>query len=313
MRQRFEQSAFRILKNIIRTGLFENPYLDVQKSEEIVGQEKYMKAGYDAQLNSMVLLKNRNHILPLTPGCKLYIPQRYIPDTVDWTGNPIPGKWDLPKGYERFKEEFELVKTPEEADAALCLIDAPAVSDMIRGYDRADAAKGGNGIVPISIQYRPYTAKKARKKSIAGETREGRYIDRSYYGKTVQTKNEKDLDLILDTRKSMGEKPVIVCVYAAGPLVVNEFEPAADGILINFNNTVKPLIDILSGKYEPSGLLPFQIPAGMDTVEEQKEDVPFDMDCHVDSEDHVYNYAYGMNWRGVISDARTKKYAPAVK
>ena len=193
------------------------------------------------------------------------------------------------------------------------LIDAPAVSDMIRGYDRADAAKGGNGIVPISIQYRPYTAKKARKKSIAGETREGRYIDRSYYGKTVQTKNEKDLDLILDTRKSMGEKPVIVCVYAAGPLVVNEFEPAADGILINFNNTVKPLIDILSGKYEPSGLLPFQIPAGMDTVEEQKEDVPFDMDCHVDSEDHVYNYAYGMNWRGVISDARTKKYAPAVK
>lgn len=313
MRQRFEQSAFRILKNIIRTGLFENPYLDVRKSEETVGQEKYVKAGYAAQLNSMVLLKNRDNVLPLKSGCKLYIPQRYTPDTLDWTGNPVPGKWDYPKGYELFRREFELVKTPEEADAALCLVEAPAVSDMMRGYDRTDAAKGGNGFVPISLQYRPYTAKKARQKSIAGEIRDGEYIDRSYYGKTAQTRNEKDLDMILDVRKSMGEKPVIVCVYTGGPLVVNEFEPTADGILINFNNTVKPLIDILTGRYEPSGLLPFQIPADMDAVEEQEEDVPFDMECHVDSESHVYDYAYGMNWKGVISDMRTKKYAPIVK
>ena len=46
------------------------------------------------------------------------------------------------------------------------------------------------------------------------------------------------------------------------------------------------------------------------TVEEQQEDVPFDMKCHVDSEGNVYDYAFGLDWKGVISDERTKRYKP---
>ena len=46
----------------------------------------------------------------------------------------------------------------------------------------------------------------------------------------------------------------------------------------------------------------------MRTVEEQNEDVPFDMECHQDSEGHIYDFAYGMNWKGVITDARVSKY-----
>ena len=67
-------------------------------------------------------------------------------------------------------------------------------------------------------------------------------------------------------------------------------------------------MDIISGATEPSGLLPLQMPADMQTVEEQKEDVPQDMRCHVDSEGHGYDFAYGLNWKGVINDARTAKY-----
>ncbi|OAB35377.1 hypothetical protein PMSM_08930 [Paenibacillus macquariensis subsp. macquariensis] len=43
-------------------------------------------------------------------------------------------------------------------------------------------------------------------------------------------------------------------------------------------------LDILVGETEPSGLMPMQIPANMKTVEEQFEDVPHDMEVHVDSE-----------------------------
>ena len=46
----------------------------------------------------------------------------------------------------------------------------------------------------------------------------------------------------------------------------------------------------------------------MKTVERQKEDVPFDMECHVDSEGHVYDFAFGMNWSGVIADERVARY-----
>ncbi|MCC8142799.1 MAG: hypothetical protein LIO97_01960 [Tannerellaceae bacterium] len=45
MRKRFEQSAVRLLTNIFRLGLFENPYLDPEKSNRIVGNPEYMQAG----------------------------------------------------------------------------------------------------------------------------------------------------------------------------------------------------------------------------------------------------------------------------
>lgn len=308
MRKRLEQSAVRILKNIFRTGLFENPYLDVDASERTVGKESYVREGYEAQRKSMVLLKNKDHVLPLKEGCRIYIPKVYVPDSVGWTGEVIKGGWKYPDGYDQMKQAFQVTEIPEEADAALCLVTAPAALDMMRGYDRKDVEEGGNGYVPISIQYRPYTALEARKKSIAGEKKDGQYTDRSYYGKTVATKNEKDLDVILETRKVMGDKPVVVCVYTTGPFVVREFERETDGLILNFNNSVRPLIDLLKGEFEPSGLLPFQMPADMETVEKQNEDVAFDMECHVDAEGHIYNYAYGMNWNGQIQDGRTEKY-----
>lgn len=68
------------------------------------------------------------------------------------------------------------------------------------------------------------------------------------------------------------------------------------------------LMDILTGAIEPSGLLPLQMPADMKTVEEQSEDVPHDMKCHQDSEGNTYDFAFGMNWEGVIMDDRVSKY-----
>ncbi len=47
---------------------------------------------------------------------------------------------------------------------------------------------------------------------------------------------------------------------------------------------------------------------GHETVEAQKEDVPFDLLCRVDSEGNAYDFGLGMNWAGVIQDGRTAKY-----
>ena len=79
-------------------------------------------------------------------------------------------------------------------------------------------------------------------------------------------------------------------------------------MVVSFGVQDQAMMDILSGAVEPSGLLPLQMPIDMKTVEEQKEDVPQDMKCYTDSEGHVYDFAFGLNWKGVISDARTAKY-----
>ena len=113
------------------------------------------------------------------------------------------------------------------------------------------------------------------------------------------------------TEAAMNGKPVIVSIILSKPAIVAEFEKQADAIIANFGVQDQALLDIISGAAEPSGLLPVQMPANMKTVEEQKEDTPHDMECYVDSDGHKYDFGYGMNWKGIINDVRTKKYKVA--
>ncbi|MDC6387286.1 hypothetical protein PP182_01230 [Maribacter sp. PR1] len=46
----------------------------------------------------------------------------------------------------------------------------------------------------------------------------------------------------------------------------------------------------------------------MTTVETQFEDVPRDMIPYTDSEGNVYDFAFGLNWNGPISDERVSTY-----
>lgn len=63
--KRIRASARRLLLPMFRTGLFENPYLDPAETKKLVGNQDFMKEGYDAQVKSLVMLKNKHHVLPL--------------------------------------------------------------------------------------------------------------------------------------------------------------------------------------------------------------------------------------------------------
>lgn len=306
MRKRFEESAVRLLMNIFRTGLFENPYLDAQQSAATVGKAEFMKAGYEAQLKSVVMIKNKAKALPVAKLKTVYIPKRVIPAGRDWFGRETPERIETPVNLDVVKKYYNVTEDPAKADFALVFIKSP---NSGTGYDREDVTKGGNGYVPISLQYEPYTATYAREKSIAaGDPVEPGIDNRSYKGKTVTTSNNADLKSILDTKKAMNGKPVIVSLGMSNPTIVAEFEKSADAILVSFGVQDNALMEIISGMVEPSGLLPVQMPANMKTVEEQKEDVPHDMIPYKDEAGNKYNFGFGLNWKGVISDARTVKY-----
>ena len=305
-RARFEQSAVRLLLNSFRTGLFENPYLDPAASAETVGKPEFMQAGYEAQLKSVVMVKNHGAALPRQKA-KVYVPQRYYPQMPGMFGLSMgaPARWDYPIDKALVEKYFEWAETPEEADFALVLVQEPQAGS---GYDVNDRKKGGNGYVPISLQYRPYKAEYARKESVAGGDPKEDFTNRSYKGKTVTTYNEADLDLVIRTKTAMGDKPVVAVVSVSRPVVLAELEPFADAILLTFGVQNQAVLDLVSGAAEPSGLLPMQFPADMRTVEEQQEDVPHDMRPLVDTDGNAWDFAYGLNWSGVINDSRTAKY-----
>lgn len=305
MRARMELSAVRLLRNIFRTGLFENPYLDIEETKSIVGHSDKMTAGYEAQLQSIVLLKNQNKTLPIKDKKTVYVPKRFSPASRNFLGMETPASLDYPVSLDLVKKYFRVTENPDEADFALVFIQNP---EATIGYDKADLAKGGNGYMPISLQYGDYTATDARDISIAGGDPLENFTNRTYKNKRTQTANITDMQLVLDTKTKMGDKPVIVSISMTNPMVFNEFENAASAILVNFGVQDQAIFDLLAGKAEPSALLPMQMPLDMRTVEKQFEDVPFDMEVYRDSDGNKYDFGFGLNWSGVIEDERAAKY-----
>ena len=305
-RQRFEQSARRLLLNVFRVGLFEHPYLDPAASEKSVGNPQFMQEGYEAQLKSVVMLKNHdNKTLPMDKRYKVYVPKRHFPAIPGLWGGISEEKTVEPIDLALVRKYYEVVEQPEQADFAICLIEEPSTGF---GYSAEDVKRGGNGYVPYSLQYDDYKAVDARGVSIAGGDPMEKFTNRSYKGKTVKAYNRDDMLMVSETKRAMGEKPVIVILETGRPVVLSEIEPKADAILVSFNVQHQALLDIISGKNEPSALLPMQMPADMKTVEEQHEDVPRDMRCYQDADGNTYDFAFGLNWQGVIKDERVKNY-----
>ncbi|MCX8212517.1 MAG: glycoside hydrolase family 3 C-terminal domain-containing protein [Lewinella sp.] len=305
MRQRFEASAVRLLNNIFRVGLFENPYLDTEITEATVGAPEFMKAGFEAQLRSVVMLKNQAGVLPLAEKQKVYVPKRYIAPSSNWWGVVSLERTEPAFNPEVVAKYFTVVEDPKVADFALVGIESPNGGV---GYDRADLNNGGNGYVPISLQYGSYIATEARETSLAGGSSLESFTNRTYKGKTVKTINETDMVLVNDTKAKMGDKPVIVIVQVSKPMVFAEIEGDAAAILVHMGVQDQAIMETITGKSEPSGLLPFQMPADMITVEKQFEDVPRDMTPYTDTEGSAYDFAFGLNWGGVIKDERVTRY-----
>lgn len=116
--ERIDQSVRRILRDKFRLGLFDNPYLDVDAAEQIVGNPEFRAVGQLAQRKSIVLLKNEKQTLPLKNGLKFYI-ENIKPETI--------------------KEYGQVVDDPSKADMAIVRLNTPYEKrkGMMEGYFHA--------------------------------------------------------------------------------------------------------------------------------------------------------------------------------
>ena len=296
MEKRMRLSAKRLLLNIFRAGLFENPYIDVAETASYVGSPQLMQEGYQAQLRSVVMLKNHNGCLPIRNSAtvKAYIPDRELPDYLGFWGTTVKAKRWAPVRRAVAERYFTIVESPEEADVALFFMESPMGG---KGYSLND---GNPEYLPISLQYGDYTATAAREVSIAGGDPFEDFTNRSYRGKSVKTVNKCEMERLVELRRRMGEKPIILSVNVSNPFVISELEPIADAIFLTFDIQNQAVLDIVTGKDEPSAKLPFQMPASMDAIERHCEDKPLDIECYRDSDGNTYNFGFGLNWRGTL-------------
>ena len=65
-----DRAVRRILRQKFLLGLFENPFVDVKRAEEIVHTKEHQEVAHQAAREGIVLLKNENNLLPLSKDIK---------------------------------------------------------------------------------------------------------------------------------------------------------------------------------------------------------------------------------------------------
>ena len=103
--ERVDEAVSRILATKFQLGLFEQPYVNAAQAGNVVGNAKFSADAERAQKEALVLLENRNSVLPLKPHVKLYA-EGVSPAVIKARG-------------------FNVVASPAEADVILVHADAP--------------------------------------------------------------------------------------------------------------------------------------------------------------------------------------------
>ncbi|WP_136313702.1 glycoside hydrolase family 3 N-terminal domain-containing protein [Actinomyces procaprae] len=325
---RWQQSAARILTMSFNIGAFDNPFLDLAASQAQVGSQDKVTAGQEAQLNSVVTLKNDGAIA-LDPQADFSDKTVYIPQTYDTGFNSAFSEAEYTEGpsldVEVAEQYFGQVVTDEveyDADGHVTGYTAPDLTDVdlvlvgmrspINGtsFSKAGWNEEEDSWYPLTLQYGAYTAdgEHVRRTSVSGDVRaDGSRENRSYYGATSAISNGADLDAFNRAAEAVAASgrdiPVVVALKATNPVIPAEFEAHADAVIVGFGVADEALIRIALGLHESNGRLPIQFPADMDTVEANQEDVPKDVTPYTDSAGNTYDYGFGLHLDGsVIAD-----------
>ncbi len=216
-------SVFRLLMEKFKLGLFENPYVDEDAAEKIVGSQPFQQRANIAMRKSIVLLRNNENALPLKPKTKVYFESYYQ------KRGTAPGHVFSSDSGHVYPVEF--VTTPEAADVILLWL-TPGSKSLFE----SDGS-------PIYLSL---------------------------------SKNGIDTGYV---NSLSAKKPTVLVINFTNPWVIDEiYNPATrtrfKGMLATFNTTPDALLDVITGKFNPSGKMPFTTPVSEQAVQQQLSDVP---------------------------------------
>ncbi|WP_227935499.1 glycoside hydrolase family 3 protein [Alkalihalobacillus deserti] len=101
--------------------------------------------------------------------------------------------------------------------------------------------------------------------------------------------------------KAIEEKlPTILVVQMTNPWLIGEIEPNAAAVLSTFGVKYDSLIDVLRGRFNPSGKLPFTIPANQEVLENSPGDIPGHAKgssyVYRDKNGNEYGFGFGLSY-----------------
>lgn len=94
-------------------------------------------------------------------------------------------------------------------------------------------------------------------------------------GTAIDLQLSKNRIDVTHANQLIGSKPTIVVINYTNPWVIDEIDNGdLKSVLATFGTTQEALLDVVTGKFNPSGKMPFTTPVSMKAVLENKADVP---------------------------------------
>ncbi len=224
--EQLDDSVRRILRVKLRLGLFEKPYIPKYS----VDKDKHKRDARRLAGESIVLLKNKDNILPLNLESSITLAGPMVTDKVNvWGAWVLDGK-------------------PE---------DATSVLEGIKGnYPKCDINYRDSAFEEEQL----YVAKYKGDITVLclGETK-------MMTGEANSVSNIEISDRMINIVKNayVKKKPIVALLFYARPIAIKEIEPYCDAIVWCGNlgtETGNAVADVLFGKVNPSGKLPMTLP-----------------------------------------------------
>ena len=283
-----DDAVRRVLRVKYKLGLFESPFIDTDSVAANIRTDTSLELAYQADLESLILLKNESGRLPLDPVGK----------AVALIG-PLLG--------ENTHEDFESVFGADVeiiSERGFSLTDEHKhrpnlipVDDNtnVRGYNRALEAAENSDVVIMFLGGDEHTAKEA--------------FFNCCYGDRFSLEPVGLQDELLRQVKAMG-KPVIIVLKHRRTLAINEMSQRADAIIDAWDLSEqgdKALADVIIGNASPSGKLPVTVPRhiGQIPFHYSQKHINFKKDYLFTEEGPLYPFGFGLNYTNFeISDVK---------
>ena len=289
-----DSAVAHVLELKFRMGLFENPYVDPKKAKKEVRTAEHISVARKMAQQTIVLLENKNQILPLNKECKIAV----IGPNADNQYNML-GDYTAPQESDNVTTVLEGIlanvdqsKVNYVKGCAIRDTSDMQIDEAVKAARLADVAVvvvGGSSARDFKTSYKETGAAMASKDYISDmECGEG-------YDRITLDLLGKQMDL-LRAVKATGT-PMVVVYIQGRPLNMNWAKENADALMTAWypgQEGGHAVADVLFGGYNPSGRLPISIPkhVGQIPVYYNKKN-PFSHDYVEMDASPLYSFGYG--------------------
>lgn len=271
---RIDDAVRRVLRLKVRLGLFENPVWDVDNYDKFACKE-FQDNAYEAAVESMVLLKNEDNVLPISAGKKILVvgPNANSMRTLNG-GWSYTWQGDADKFASQYNTIFEaLQKVYGEKNVS-----------YVAGVNYNMASRKWDKETDIDINA---AVRAARKADIIVAC-----IGENTYCETPGNINDLNLssnqkELVKGLAKT--GKPIVMVLNEGRPRIINDIEPLAKAvvdIMLPGNYGGDALASLISGKENFSGKLPFTYSKYVNSL----HTYDYKVSENVQTMDGLYNY-----------------------